>query len=1307
MAFPSIDKKKWLRRAAWAAGAVAVLWGVGWLAVPPVAKSLLEKKGSEALGRTLSVGRVDFKPWTLELTLEDVAIAKADGSAPQLIIKRIYLDAELQSLVRLAPVVDAVTVDEPHLWLAHRGDGHYDVDDLLARFSQPSDKPAGDPPGFALYNLALHGGAVDFADATVGKTHEVRALQFTLPFLSNLASQRDIRVEPRLAFTLNGSRFDSAAEGTPFAQTRRGEAQLQLAGFDLAPYLGYLPASLPVRLQSAVLDARLQLAFEQTPTPQVRLSGELAARQVRVADAASQELLAFDALTVALADVRPLAQRVALSAVTLERPRLLAHRSADGRINLALGAAPAASGKTPAPTPAVAAASTPALASSSAKSPTPSSPAPAWQVEVAKLAVRDGAVAWRDDGTAPSARLDLSQLAIEASDLHWPATKPAPFSGSAVLGLPAAAESPKAVPATPQKGGKGGKAPSTPAPAPAMAPAKLAFSGSATDRAASVKGNLGAFSLRYAAPYAAQYLVPVLDGVLEADWALDWQAPATPGQDMGLVLQLPRLVLTQLALGEGKAAPAALANLQLADARLDLAQHSLAIGKLALQQPRARVERTPDGRWMYESWLRQAMQEAKASPGTPPQAAPAAGTSGGKADLKADAQTAQAWKLTLGELQVDGGAVSYLDRAAPRPVAAEFTALTLQASRLALGDSRASPLTVSARIAAGPGEPGRLDYRGTIALAPVAAQGQLQVVRLPVQAFEPYFGDSLNLELVRADASFKGAVRYAQAAGGMNLKVSGDAAVEDLRANSLAATPGPDSKGEDLLNWKALSLRGLDLALEPGKPLNLEVKETALSDFFARLIIFENGRINLQDVVKQAGAAPAQLAPAAQPASATQPAQQPVPAAAVATAEPTGPAPVVRFGPVSLINGRVNFSDRFVKPNYSAALSELTGRLSAFSSLAGPAGAPPEMADLELRGRAEGTASLEITGKLNPLAKPLALDIRGKVRDLELPPLSPYSVKYAGHGIERGKLSVDVAYRVQPDGQLTAANKLVLNQLTFGEPVPGAPNSLPVKLAVALLADRHGVIDLDLPISGSLNDPQFSLGPVIFKIIGNLIVKAVTSPFALLASAFGGGGDELSQVAFAPGSSALRGEARQGLDKVAQALAERPGLKLTITGEASLEAEREAYRRAQLRQQLRAEKRRASVLAGNAQAATASAQQDAGAEAGGGPAEVAEGEYAALLKEVYKRADIPKPRNLIGLAKDLPMAEMEALLLASIPVDEDIVRALAVRRGVVVRDYLATRNIPTDRLFLGAAKTPDAKSGAAWQPRADLSLAMP
>lgn len=175
----------------------------------------------------------------------------------QLGVKRLYADVELQSLLRLAPVVDAVTVDEPLLRLTHLGGGRYDIDDVLQKLVQPSGQPA----RFALYNLALRGGAVDFSDRTVNRTHAVRDLSLTVPFLSNLASQREVKVRPHLVFSLNGSRFDSSAEATPFAQTRKTDASVKISGLDLAPYLGYVPASVPLRLRSALLDADLKLAF--------------------------------------------------------------------------------------------------------------------------------------------------------------------------------------------------------------------------------------------------------------------------------------------------------------------------------------------------------------------------------------------------------------------------------------------------------------------------------------------------------------------------------------------------------------------------------------------------------------------------------------------------------------------------------------------------------------------------------------------------------------------------------------------------------------------------------------------------------------------------------------------------------------------------------------------------------------------------------------------------------------------------------------------------------------------------------------
>ena len=237
-----VQSPVWRRRAAWALGGLLLVWVLAYALVPMVAKSQIEKIASAKLGRAVTVGGVDFKPWSLELTVNDLAIAKRDTAMPQLSIKRIYIDAELESLLRLAPVVDAVQIEDPVVSLTHLGGGRYDIDDVLEKLKSPPDAAPSEPLRFALYNLTLTGGQVSFTDQSVSKTHELTALNLSVPFLSNLQSKRDVKTAPHLAFKLGSlggpapSSFNSAAEGTPFAQTHKTDASFKLSNFDLAPY---------------------------------------------------------------------------------------------------------------------------------------------------------------------------------------------------------------------------------------------------------------------------------------------------------------------------------------------------------------------------------------------------------------------------------------------------------------------------------------------------------------------------------------------------------------------------------------------------------------------------------------------------------------------------------------------------------------------------------------------------------------------------------------------------------------------------------------------------------------------------------------------------------------------------------------------------------------------------------------------------------------------------------------------------------------------------------------------------------------
>jgi len=1209
--------RPWLRRAAWGLVSLLLLWLLGWLALPPLIKTQLESRLGEQLGRKVTVGRVDFKPWTLELTLTDVAVAHQADASAQLAFQRVYIDAELQSLLRLAPVVDALQLDGLRVNLIHSGDGHYDVDDVLTRLSAaPSQQGASPTLHYAFYNLVVSDAEVVLTDSARNQQHRLSGLNLSLPFLSNLDSKRDVLVQPKLAFELNGSRFESTARTTPFSQNRKTDAQLLVRGLDLRPYLTYLPAHWPVQLHSAVIDADLALSFEQVAQPAVKLSGQVNLSAVRLtqthgAPTAGPDLLTFERLGVTLDDVQPLARTVLLRRLEWIQPHLLLHRNKRGALNLqALMSAPPTTQKT---IKSRAAQKDPTGASAQKSQDTAGASATAWQVRVADVSVVGAELHWLDEATTRPVRLGATALTLNAHALAWPLTQPVPFDGTTLL-----------------------------------AGAPVRFEGQATDQQARVVVQVNGLPLALAAPYLADVLVPRLDGNLSTDLTLHWAA-AHPGQPQQTQLQVTRLTLEKLALRDAAKTPlASLERLQLEDSVLDVAQQTLKLGRVQVSQPRAALSRLADGRWMAQDWLKTAApdlaQRRVTSSTTPP----------------------RPWSISLVDARLTGGALSYHDAAVTPAVALDLTGVALQVRNFSSAGQRPFNTSLTAHVGDGHSEPGSLNWRGQVTLNPLQVKGDLALVRLPLHAASPYLGDRLNVSVLRADASFSGQVHVAQTAPGLALELAGDAAVDDLRVQTLAQAE-PFKPAEDLLAWKSLSLSGLSVGVTPAAPARVKVAATALSDFYARMVLDASGRLNLQDLVKPVppGTAVAQAA----------------------TAVASDP-PVIRFGPVSLVGGHINFTDRFIQPNYSADLTELVGRLSAFSSER--INDKPELADLELRGRAQGTASLEVLGKLNPLVQPIALDIRGKVRDLELAPLSAYSAHYAGYGIERGKLSVDVNYRVTPDGQLDANNKIVLNQLKFGEQIPNAVKTLPVKLAVALLADRNGVIDVDLPISGSLNDPQFRLMPLVFKIIGNLIVKAITAPFSLLASAFGGGGDELSMVTFDAGSAVLNEAAKTRLGKVARALQDRPALKMTVVGTASLASERDAYKRAQLQALVQAEKRRASGAATTPGSTLPVVTPD---------------EYPALLKAVYKRADFPKPRNLIGMAKDLPVPEMEALFLSNLDVTEAAMQQLALQRGVAVRDHQASQQLPMDRLFLGAAKavTPD----ATWQPHAQLNLATP
>ena len=232
-------------------------------------------------------------------------------------------------------------------------------------------------------------------------------------------------------------------------------------------------------------------------------------------------------------------------------------------------------------------------------------------------------------------------------------------------------------------------------------------------------------------------------------------------------------------------------------------------------------------------------------------------------------------------------------------------------------------------------------------------------------------------------------------------------------------------------------------------------------------------------------------------------------------------------------------------------------------TIAGLSSDPKSRAKVDLKGRVDRYAPAEIAGQINLLSAALYTDVRVKFDGVEMTSVTPYSGHFAGYAIEKGKLSIDVSYLVE-NRQLTAKQKFIIDQLQLGDRVE-SPDAvkLPLKLAVALLKDRNGVIDIDLPMSGSLDDPQFRMGPLIWKAFVGLLTKVATAPFALLAK-LGGRNDEINQLDFEPGSAALDAAGQERMAALVKALNERPSLELEVPTSFSPEADGNALARAKL-----------------------------------------------------------------------------------------------------------------------------------------------
>ncbi|MDI9243662.1 DUF748 domain-containing protein [Marinobacter sp. CHS3-4] len=594
------------------------------------------------------------------------------------------------------------------------------------------------------------------------------------------------------------------------------------------------------------------------------------------------------------------------------------------------------------------------------------------------------------------------------------------------------------------------------------------------------------------------------------------------GEQFALSTSDGEVTMTGLALAETADSETDLlkvARVHLPAVMFDLIGRELSVGRVALDDFQMELERDPQGSLNVVRPLGTAEPADTEGADTTDDGAP-------------DPTQQSPFRWSVAGVELKNGSVNWLDNQPSTSANLSLQQLNLTLGRLS--DQLAEPVDYEAdmRLANG----GRMSFRGQTTPQPFTLEAGISLNDLNLAQIDPYLGDITNLTLRDGLLTVDGNLNLDNQESPLTGTFSGTAQVASLDL-------GMTDSGGPLLAWRNMRLEPLEYNIAPAR---LEIGTLTLSNPNINVVREQSGQHNFARILPES----------ASNADVTEPTQVEV---------QTEEGLIFRIGQILLEDGEVSYANRTLNPVFSTRLDRLNGSVSGLSNVS------PQQGKVAIQGRVGDVASLKFDGSIGTLGTEDVSDLKLIVDDISLPALSPYLGQYLGYAIESGKLDLDLNYKLA-GSRIDADNHILLDRMELGDTVDSeqAVNA-PVKLGLALLRDTRGLIDIDLPIEGDLDDPQFRIGPVVMRTFVNLIAKAATSPFSMLGSLAemtGLTGEELGYVSFQPGRAKLAPGDLEKLEVLSDALAERPSLLLKVRGAVSPETDGGFLRRQALAEQL-------------------------------------------------------------------------------------------------------------------------------------------
>lgn len=619
-------------------------------------------------------------------------------------------------------------------------------------------------------------------------------------------------------------------------------------------------------------------------------------------------------------------------------------------------------------------------------------------------------------------------------------------------------------------------------------------------------------------PYVRDALPLVLENGtvnLSSDYSLNL------GKGTELRLSNARLNISNFAIKSPADKPLLrLANLDISETSLDLAKQKVIVGKIRSQTLETWAAREADGQLDWQKLL--ARQPTKTAPAPRENGEGLAATTEPEpvknteesttAEQSADLEVASAgqpeapskpWQVIVRDVQLRDYQVHLADRAAGPEVKLDLAPLNLDLSNFDSFGTSPFTLKLDTRV----NKTGQIKADGQVQLTPTTAKLQVLTRDIDLRLAQAYLSPFVRLELRSGQLGSDLAVDL-QSVAPLAFTVAGKAEISQLHTLDTV-------KDRDFLKWQQVLVEGLDYQHGNG----LVIGQVKFQQPYVRFIINEDLTTNINDLLI------------------------PQPASSVPSGAPTKQPLPIRIGGITIKDGSANFADFSLKPNFATAIAQLNGQIGTLDNQSTKA------ASVDIKGQVDKYAPVTIKGQLTPFDPLNSLDIATSFKNVELTTLTTYSGKFAGFRIRKGRLNLDLHYQIEK-GQLNAENKLLLEDLQLGEKVDSKDAmDLPIRLAVALLKDSKGNIEIQLPVQGNLNNPQFSVMPIVWQTMRNLLLRAVQAPFKFIGGLVSGGSNvDLSTLHFDAGESQLDTEAQKKLDTLAKALKKRPALRLEIEG---------------------------------------------------------------------------------------------------------------------------------------------------------------